>query len=162
MSDERQTEDREKVPSCNMFVDKEGRWFHKGAPIIHSALIALFYQCLDVNEEGDYLIRLHGQVCRLDVEDTPFVIVRTDFVAGASPGEKDCLLLRLIDDTEEALDPETLFVGADHVMYCRIRDGKFRARFLRSSYYQLAEHIDHEPETGKYFLLLNTRKYYII
>jgi hypothetical protein len=93
------------------------------------------------------------------VEDTPYVVIRTDFVAGASPGEEDRFVLRLIDGRQEDLDPETLWVEADHVLYCTIRNGAFRARFLRASYYQLARYIQHEPSTGRYFLPLNGREY---
>ena len=151
----------DEIPSCTIFVDKEGQWFHHGAPIVHRDLIALFYQSLHVNEDGQYFIRFKGQVCRLDVEDTPYVIVRTDFVSGSSSGEKDRFVLHLIDNTKEELDPETLWIGPDHVMYCRIRHGRFKARFLRASYYQLARYVSLDPETEKFFLRLGGRKYYI-
>ena len=32
----------------------------------------------------------------------------------------------------EPLDPATLEVGSDNVLYCRVKGGEFRARFLRS------------------------------
>ncbi|NVM20166.1 MAG: DUF1285 domain-containing protein [Desulfobacterales bacterium] len=149
------------LPSCMIYVDKEGSWFHKGAPIIHRELLFLFYRCLRVNEQGDYIIKFKDQVCRLDVEDTPFVVLRTDFIRAGSNGEKDLFILHLIDDTKEELVPETLSVGPDHVLYCKIRGGKFRARFSRPGYYQLAEHIREEPETGRYFVLLSNEKYYL-
>ncbi|MBW1896272.1 MAG: DUF1285 domain-containing protein [Deltaproteobacteria bacterium] len=151
----------EKIPSCTMFVDKEGQWFHHGAPIIHRELIALFYKCLSVDEEGRYLITLKSQVCRLDVEDTPFVIRRTDLVPGSSPGDKDRFVLHLIDNSEEDLDPQTLSIGPGHVLYCLIREGRFRARFLRQSYYQLTQYIEQDQETKKHFLLLNGEKYFM-
>ena len=149
------------IPSCTIFVDKEGQWFHHGAPIVHLDLIALFYQSLDVNEDGHYFIKFKEQVCRLDVEDTPYVVVRTDFVSASTPAEKDRFVLHLIDHTKEELDPETLWIGPENVMYCRIRRGKFRARFLRASYYQLAQHVSLDSETGEYFLLLSGKKHYI-
>jgi hypothetical protein len=144
-----------------MFVDKEGQWFHHGAPIIHRELIALFYKCLSVDAKGRYLITLKSQVCHLDVEDTPFVIRRTDFVPSSSPSEKDRFVLHLIDNSKEVLDPQTLSIGRDHVLYCLIREGKFRARFLRQSYYQLAEYIEQDPETTRHFLLLNGEKHFM-
>jgi len=142
-----------------IYVDKEGRWFHKGAPIIHRGLLALFYKSLDMDEQGAYILKLEDQVCRLDVEDTPYVVVRTDFISGSADGDKDRFVLRLIDDTKEDLAPETLSIGPDHVLYCKIRGGKFRARFLRPSYYQLARYIQQEPDTGRYFVCLNNKKY---
>lgn len=154
-------EGREGPPPCMIYVDKEGTWFHKGAPLIHRELLLFFYQCLYQDDEGRYIIRLKDQVCCLDVEDTPFVILRTEFSAAGSDGGKDCFILHLIDDTREELEPETLSIGADNVLYCKIRGGRFTARFSRPSYYQLVEHVEEEPETGRYFLSLNKKQYYL-
>jgi hypothetical protein len=148
-------------PPCMMFVDKEGTWFHKGAPIIHRELLLLFYQSLYQDEEGRYIIRIKDQVCTLDVEDTPFVILRAEFTAPRDDEKKDRFILHIIDDTKEDLDPETLSIGAGNVLYCKIRGGRFTARFSRPSYYQLAEHVEEESETGTYFLSLNQKKYYL-
>jgi len=154
-------EGREAPPPCMIYVDKEGAWFHKGAPIIHRELLVLFYQSLHQDDDGRYIIRLKDQVCCLDVEDTPFVILRTEFSAAGGDGEKDCFILHLIDDTKEELDPKTLSIGAGNVLYCKIRGGSFTARFSRPSYYQLAGYVREEPETGRYFLSLNKKKYYL-
>lgn len=144
-----------------IYVDKEGNWFHNDAPIIHRELLALFYKSLDVDEQGRYIIRFKQQVCLLDVEDTPYVIVRTDFVPASAPGDQDRFVLRLIDDSEETLAPETLWIGPEHVLYCKVRDGTLKARFSRPSYYQLGQYFQEEPETGRYFLSLNNTTYYI-
>jgi hypothetical protein len=144
-----------------IYVDKDGNWFHKGAPIIHRDLLALFYQSLDVDERGQYIIKFKDQICRLEVEDTPYVVQRIDHVSGSSPGQNDRFVLRLIDQSEEDLVPETLTVGPDHVPYCMIRGGKFKARFSRASYYQIAPYIQEDEETAQYFLALNEKKYYL-
>lgn len=70
-------------------------------------------------------------------------------------------ILHLIDGTKEELAPETLWIGPDHVLYCKIRGGKFKARFSRPSYYQLARYVYEEPETGRYLVCLSTKKYYL-
>jgi hypothetical protein len=144
-----------------IYVDKEGAWFHKGAPIIHRELVLFFYQSLSLDEQGRYILRLKDQVCRLDVEDTPFVVVRTEYMGAEGDGGKEHFLLHLTDDTTEALDPESLSIGAAHVLYCRIRGGRFPARFSRPGYYQLAKYVQEEPRGGGYFLFLNKRRYYL-
>ena len=144
-----------------IYVDKDGNWFHNGAPIIHREILALFYSSLDIDERGRYTIKVADQVCCLDVEDTPYIIVRTDLISGSSHGEKDRFVLRFNDDTEEELALETLWIGPGHVLYCKIRGGRFRARFSRPGYYQLAQYFQEEPETRRYFLLLNNKKYYV-
>ena len=153
--------DNEDIPPCMIHVDKDGNWFHKGAPIIHRDLLVLFYQSLDVDEHGHYFIKFKDQVCRLDVEDTPYVIQAIDFVHGTTPGEKDRFVLHLIDNSKEDLVAGTLSVGPDHVPYCMIKGGKFKARFSRASYYQMASFIQEDQETGRYYLALNEKKYYL-
>jgi hypothetical protein len=150
----------EDIPPCMIYVDKNGNWFHKGAPIIHRDLLALFYESLEVDEHGQYLIKFKDQVCRLDVEDTPYVVQAIDFVPGASTAEQDRFVLHLIDNSTEDLAAGTLSVGPDHVPYCMIRRGKFKARFSRASYYQMAPYIQEDMETGRYFIALNEEKFY--
>jgi hypothetical protein len=149
------------IPSCMIYVDKEGNWFHNGAPIVHREVLALFYKSLDIDEQGRYIIKLANQICCLDVEDTPYIIVRTDFIYRSSHGETDRFALRINDDTEEDLALETLWIGPEHVLYCQIRKGRFKARFSRPAYYQLSEYFQEEPETGRHFLALNNKKYYL-
>jgi hypothetical protein len=144
-----------------IYVDKEGSWFHKGAPIIHRELLLLFYQSLCLDERGLYIIKFKDQICHLDVADTPFVVLRTDFVPSGGAGQTERFILHLVDGTKEELAPETLSIGPDHVLYCKIRKCRFKARFSRPSYYQLARYVEEEPETGRYFLCLNGKKYYL-
>jgi len=144
-----------------IYVDKEGTWFHKGVPIVHHGFLLLFYQSIYLDEQGRYIIKLHNQTCRLDVEDTPFVVLGVTFVPCGDDRGNDCFMLHLIDETEEALDPATLTVGADHVLYCKIRQGRFTARFSRPGYYQLAQHIQEDTVTGRFFIFLNGNTYFI-
>ena len=149
------------IPSCLIYVDKEGRWFHKGAPIIHRGFLLLFYQSIRMDEQGRYLIEFHDQTCVLQVEDTPFVILRVSFVPRGGSEDREHFMLHLIDGTKEALNPQTLTVGDNNVLYCRIRNGQFKARFSRPSYYQLAQHIQEDQESGRFYLSLDGNTYFI-
>jgi hypothetical protein len=53
----------------------------------------------------------------------------------------------------EALDPSTLEVGDANVLYCRVKQGEFRARFLRHAYYHLARHFI--TDDGENFSILS-------
>jgi hypothetical protein len=162
VSDEQgKTHPQQDPPPCMIRVDKEGAWFHKGAPIVHRGLLELFYASIRLDQQGRYIIEFHDQTCFLDVEDTPFVVQRATFVRRKDGQGKDRFMLHLIDETEEALDPATLTVGAGHVLYCKIRQGHFTARFSRPSYYQLAQHIQQDPESHKFFISLNGTRYFI-
>jgi uncharacterized protein len=138
-------------------IDKEGRWYHKGAEMIHREFIRLFYEHMSVDSTGRYIIEWAGERCFVEVEDTAFV------VRGVTPEEIEGkglqgFRLLLSDDTVEALQPETLSVGRDHVLYCQVK-GRFPARFSRPAYYQLAAHI--EEEAGSHFLPLRGVRYWI-
>ena len=54
----------------------------------------------------------------------------------------------LNDGTREPLDPTTLRVGAEHVLYCRVKGGAHEARFLRPAYYELMRHAEAGPAGG--------------
>jgi hypothetical protein len=152
------TEQCESIPPCLIFIDKEGRWYHRGAEMIHREFIRLFYENMTLDPEGRYLITWDNSRCYVDVEDTAFVVRRVSLERedGRRPSR---FQLSLTDDTEEALAPDTLRVGKDHVLYCRVKSGAFPARFNRAAYYQLAEFI--EEDSRGYFLALNGQRYYI-
>ena len=146
------------IPPCLIYIDKEGHWFHKGVEMIHREFIRFFYQHMEIDLQGRYIINWGGNLCYVEVEDTPFVVQRVRF-RGRDQAESSRFILFLCDDTQEDLLPDTLYVGDDNILYCKIKNRTFPARFARSAYYQLAEYI--EEEEGKFFLPLNGEKYII-
>ena len=73
------------LPPCLIFIDKEGRWYHKGAEMIHRDFIRLFYEHMELDLQGRYVINWQGQRCWVDVEDTAFVVRRVTFEDGTRP-----------------------------------------------------------------------------
>jgi len=142
------------MPPCLIFIDREGRWFHKGAEMINRDIIRFFYDHMEMEESGRYVIMRGEEQCFLDVEDTAFVVQRVGFL---EDGGAQSFQLYLSDDTQEPLLPETLFVGEENVLYCKVKHGKFPARFHRPAYYQLAEFV--QEEGGRFYLPLNGKKY---
>jgi uncharacterized protein len=142
------------MPPCFIFIDNEGRWFHKGAEMIHREIIRFFYDHMELDGSGRYVIRWGEECCFLEVQDTAFVVQKVGFQEDGGIQE---LRLYLSDDTQEALLPETLFVGKANVLYCTVKHGKFPARFHRPAYYQLAEFV--KEENGGFYLPLNGKKY---
>ena len=141
-----------------IFIDKEGHWYHEGVEMIHRDFIRLFYRNMELDSEGRYVINWRGERCWVDVEDTAFVIRRVVYQNDERTGNGR-FLMNLSDDTEEALVPDTLRVGKENVLYCKVKNRIFPARFMRAAYYQLAEYI--EEENGSYYLSLNGQKYTI-
>jgi uncharacterized protein len=73
------------IPPCQISIDKEGRWFHKGAEMIHRETVRLFYEHMSLDPEGRYIIEWAGERCTVDAEDTAFVVrgVTPKEIAGA-------------------------------------------------------------------------------
>ena len=71
------------LPPCLIFIDREGRWFHKGAEMIRRNIIALFYQNMELDSKGRHVITRNNRRCYVEVEDTAFVVRSVGFQMGA-------------------------------------------------------------------------------
>lgn len=116
----------------------DGRWYADADPVLHERLARLFSRYLRRKPGGDgYEIwideRYHADV---EVEDTPYVVTTVD----NEPDEQ--FSIDLNDGTTELLDADTLQVSPENVLYCRVKNGRERARFLRPAYYQLTRYIE--------------------
>lgn len=151
------TEKKESLPPCMIFVGKEGQWYHQGAEIIHRPIFLWLIQSLEITEEGLFIVHMNNQKCFLEVEDTPLVIHRIDRQP-EGPDSPEQVRLYLNDESVEILAPDTLRISQENVLYCRVKEGKFPARFLRPAYYQMAAFII-EGEGDDFALLLNQKKY---
>jgi hypothetical protein len=130
------------VPPCGIFIDRDGKWYSQGIEMVRKDIVDLFFEHIKLCPDGTYLIELDGQRCRLDVADTAFVVMRVD-------QEEDSFSIVLNDGTREGLVPR-LRVAKDGVLYCRVKNGRFPARFSRPAYYQIASYV--EEEGGSFFL----------
>ena len=148
----------EGIAPCLIHIDKEGRWFHKGVEMVRREFVQAFYQKMELDDAGRYVIFWGGEHCYVDVEDTAFVVKRTTYPREES-GKRAGFMVSLSDDTEEELIPDTLYLGEENVLYCRVKKGAFPARFNRAAYYQLAAHIEEEGEG--FVLPINGKKFKI-
>jgi len=136
-------------------VNAEGDWYFQGRKIIREDLIETFLEHIRAGPDGTYRIEMGRSRCLLDAEDTPFVITRVDR-SREEGTDRERILLRVRYCTKaETLDPATLYVGKEQVLYCRIRSGTFRARFSRPAYYELAQWIEEDPDSGGFCLRLH-------
>ncbi len=154
--DEKRGTAEKPTPPCEIRIDKEGVWYYRGAEMFRKDIVQLFYQNLHRDHDGRYLIELDNDRCYLEVEDTPFVVRGVNRV---DEGQEEAIHLDLIDGTIEALEPSTLRIGADNVLYCSVKKGAFDARFSRAGYYQIADYIDYDSKKDHFFIKLNGQKY---
>lgn len=119
-------------------------------PIVYRAFFDHITRTTDGRLHADCL----GERCWIEPEDAPFVVQGIDIAADGSRAK-----LVLTGGIEEALDPATLEVGRDNVLYARVKDGAFPARFTRKAYYELARHIT--PRNGAFVLELGGKAWAI-
>lgn len=141
-------------------IDKEGLWYYNGAHMFRKEIVNVFFQNLKVDECGKYLIELGPERCYVEVEDTAFVVVAV-YKTKNPAYSMEQIEIFLTDDSCEILDMESLKAGRDNVLYCRIKNGRFTARFSRKSYYQLAEFIEQSEDDARFFIHLNGVQYFI-
>lgn len=148
------------ISSCAIRIDKEGVWYYKGVEMTRKDIVNHFYQNLKRDQTGRCLIELENERCYLDVEDTPFV-VKAAHRSVPEGNREESILLLLSDDTVEKLDPLSLWIGSDNVLYCAVKNHQFDARFSRAGYYQLAGDIEYDGQKDAYFISVNGCRYYI-
>jgi len=141
-------------------IDKDGIWYYNGAHMFRKEILSIFFQNLRIDECGRYLIELGPERCYLHVEDTAFVVAAVyKTKLPCNGGEQIDILLN--DDSCEKLETNSLYTGRDNVLYCRVKEGRFTARFSRNSYYQLAEFIEQSENGADFYINLNGEKYFI-
>jgi hypothetical protein len=112
-------------------IDRDGGWFHEDEEVTHQGILASLRDALQVDATGHF-IQIGPVRVPVDVEDAPFSVVRLE-------PEGDGLALTLND---LSLEPTSLRLGAGDVPYCRVKGGKFEARFSRAAAWQLLQHAE--------------------
>jgi hypothetical protein len=133
------------VESGKISFRRDGHWYSDEERIDNSRIALLFSKSIRANSDGSFYLQVAEERATIAVEDTPYVVTTVEEAA-------DGRLTIVTNDAErEALDPATLEVGRDNVLYCRVKGGRFRARFLRPAYYHLSERF--VAEDGERFAI---------
>lgn len=139
-------------------IDAEGRLLQDGEAITHERTKELLYQSIERNDgrfdyiDSEFVIHVEGHAIPLIPDDTPLHVKSVD---------TDSELIMLMSGEELPLEPSTIEIGDENVMYCMIKG--MRARFLRPAYYKLADRIEERPSVdgsgSEYFLQWGGRDY---
>jgi hypothetical protein len=125
----------------DMRIARDGTWFYHGTPIARKQLVRLFASILQRDEAGRFCLVTPVEVCRIVVEDAPFLAVELT-VDGSGPTQS--LSLRTnVDDHIVVNAAHALRIDRDPVTggpapYVRVRDG-LDARLTRSVYYEIVD-----------------------
>jgi len=134
------------VESGKISFRHDGHWYNDEERIENPRIALLFSRSLRRNPDGTYFLQVADERASITVEDTPYVVTGVDVDGHGG------LVIITNDEVREPLDPSTLEVGDANVLYCRVKRGEFRARFLRNAYYHLAEHF--RTDDGENFAIM--------
>jgi hypothetical protein len=139
------------ISSGRIKFGRDGRWYSDDEPIPNRAITRLFSRTLKILPDGRARLELGEDKADVTIEDTPWVVT-------AIEGDRERgLVVVLNDETREPLDAATLRVGAQHVLYCRVKGGRHDARFLRPAYYELARHAEPAADGGAVLAIAGRR-----
>jgi len=131
---------------------RDGHWYVDEERIDNPRIALLFSRSVGRAPDGSYFLQVGDERALITVEDTPYVVksIKGDAHQGFS--------LVLNDETVERLDPGSLSIGADNVLYCLVKQGQHRARFLRPAYYHLSQSL-HADDNGGFFFAIMGKRY---
>lgn len=136
------------------FLDKEGRIWHDGTEITDLRFALIINRGIQKADAG-LLVQCQGETCHLEVEDVPYVVQDVAFHKNENSSLRQIDLI-FAGGYSEKLDPSTLSVSTENVLYCKVRNGQFRARFTRKAYFKLVPFLT-EDHNGYYLLLDRSR-----
>lgn len=110
-------------------LDREGRFWHEGAPVEHPGLRAALHRWISRYPiDGRYVLTNGYDWTYFTVDDAPF------FVVGLRAGDGSVGLV-LSDGSEEAWRPDETCAGAGAALYTKVKrgapGGPFDAKFTR-------------------------------
>lgn len=140
------------VESGKISFRRDGNWYNDDDRIDNPRIALLFSKSIRQNPDGSFYLQVAEERASITVEDTPYVVTTID------DDGRDGFIVVTNDGEREPLDPATLEVGAENVLYCRVKAGQFRARFLRSAYYHLSEHFVAD-DGGRFSIVSGGRHY---
>ena len=118
---------------------KDGRWYCDDEAVSNRAICRLYSRSITVLPDGTARLEMGADKTGVLIEDTPWVVTMVE----RAPDGTFTVILN--DETREPLDPGSLRVGPEHVLYCRVKGGQHEARLLRPAYYELLRHAEPGP-----------------
>ncbi len=139
------------IESGKISFRRDGNWYSDEERIDNPRIALLFSRSIKRNPDGTFYLQVAEERASITVEDTPYVVTTVD------DDGKGGFLVITNDEEREPLDPTTLEVGNDNVLYCCVKGGEYRARFLRSAYYHLSDHFI--EDSGDFAIVIAGQRY---
>ena len=135
-----------------IYIDKEGNWYQDGIPVLHRWTYLHNNKLLSRDEEGSFYVDEGSGKLYVQVEDTPFVVKMID-------KRDNGFFVLLNDETEEELDLSDIRISKENIVYIRVKNKAFEARFLRPAYYEFMKHLIQDGDN--FYIELDKTKYHL-
>jgi hypothetical protein len=117
-------------------LDELGRFWNGPLPIDHDAMATAFASWITTHpDDGRFILTNGYDWTYFTVKDAPFLVRHVEIA-------KDGPVLRLFDGTEEPLDPASVTVSDDGVLYVRVKGGRFEARLAPGAQKEMVDVLD--------------------
>lgn len=128
------------IESHTIRFGRDGRWYADDEPIANARIADLFSRHVTREDDGSWWLKIGDERAKIVVEDTPFVVTRVD--GDPQRGFR----ITLNDGSVEDLPAASLAFGDGDVLYCDVKGGAYRARFLRAAQSELLSHVTSEGD----------------
>lgn len=136
-------------------LDERGRFWNGPFLIDHDAMSRAFASWIRRHpDDGRFVLTNGYDWTYFTVKDAPF------FVRGVHGESDGGVGLELFDGTVEALDPTSISVSEDGVLFAMVKGGEYLARFLQPAQTQMTDFID-EGTAGEPCLRVSGKTYRI-
>ncbi len=132
----------------DIFIDREGTWFHNGERFTNERIINYFTRSLNVTADGDYVIHYGSYTYPVRVEDVPLFVTGVTY---SGFGDFEKITLNLSSGETEELNCNTLYFKKNNALYCKVRGGRMPAKFKRSPSFEILERLE-EDGSGNFYL----------
>lgn len=125
--------------NIDLRIDSSGNWFYVNSPVLRTELTKLFSKHLVCDLEGQHWLITPTEVCRVDVDDAPFIAVELTL---RNPGPGQLIEFRTNIDTLFTLSPDHPFKMELHPKSKEVRPYIYltscmKAKVTRAVYYEL-------------------------
>ena len=136
----------------DMRIDSQGQWYYQGSPINRIELVKLFSTVLKRDDDGDYWLITPVEMCRIQVEDAPFMVV--ELIHDGEGQDRELRFRTNLDHIVTLDDEHPLRVTIDENSgepgpYVALGDG-LEAKLTRPVFYELVDLANSEDIGGDY------------
>jgi hypothetical protein len=151
-------------------INEEGELIFEGKPLLDEKTIGFFLKHLKPIEESDkdalhlngekkkpqYTVYCQGEKNLITCLDVPLVTTSLE-LKRSDEGHLVSITLLFRGGVKELLDPNTLYVGPQHILYFVAMNGQITGRFSRKCYIEMAQFISEDQ--GTYHIEINKKNY---